>query len=183
MSKNFLGIPIEGNISGGDRQVKQRPLEEFQPIVQAVLDDPTIGAVQWTQYTPYFNDGDPCTFSAYEVYVLPAETHDDTEDDDYDGYDIEESKSWIAIELGYGEHAETFMGKAEYHWEGTWGVDRRKVIDSYTGPDRERYDRLHELSSAIQGGEFDHVLQELFGDHCTVKITREKITVDEYSHD
>jgi len=31
-----------------------------------------IAAVTWVQYTPYFNDGDPCTFRMYMVsmYIL-----------------------------------------------------------------------------------------------------------------
>lgn len=28
---------------------------------------PSVAAVRWTQYTPHFNDGDPCTFSVREA--------------------------------------------------------------------------------------------------------------------
>jgi hypothetical protein len=42
---------------------------------------PSINAVRWKQYTPYFNDGDPCTFRVGENYVQFGET---TEGGDYD---------------------------------------------------------------------------------------------------
>ncbi len=28
---------------------------------------PFLGAIAWAQYTPYFNDGDPCVFSTGEI--------------------------------------------------------------------------------------------------------------------
>lgn len=30
---------------------------------------PTAKCLAWSQYTPYFNDGDPCTFRANEIHV------------------------------------------------------------------------------------------------------------------
>ena len=30
-----------------------------------------IDGIVWTQYTPYFNDGDPCEFSVHEINVIP----------------------------------------------------------------------------------------------------------------
>ncbi len=34
---------------------------------------PEVHALRWQQYTPYFNDGDTCEFSVYDVSYLPAE--------------------------------------------------------------------------------------------------------------
>ena len=30
---------------------------------------PEIAALRWRQYTPYFNDGEPCTFSVNDLYA------------------------------------------------------------------------------------------------------------------
>ncbi len=38
----------------------------LQPIFDA---NPTLEAVRWTQYTPYFNDGEPCVFGVNEPYI------------------------------------------------------------------------------------------------------------------
>jgi len=34
--------------------------------------NPTVDGIVWTQYTPYFNDGDTCTFSVGEAYLFSA---------------------------------------------------------------------------------------------------------------
>jgi hypothetical protein len=31
---------------------------------------PKLKAVRWKQYTPYFNDGEPCEFSVHDPYIL-----------------------------------------------------------------------------------------------------------------
>ncbi len=181
-TRSFLGIPVEGEIQGGDAKVKQRPKEELGPYFEAVLSDPTVEAIRWTQYTPYFNDGDPCIFSAAGLYVLPDGAKDDTEDDDYEGYGEEESASWVSVDYCYDERQLAWLGKAERTYTGVW-PDRVEHMSDYVGPDEDRYTRLRALNKAVAGGEFDHALQELFGDHCKVTVTRDKITVDEYSHD
>lgn len=34
---------------------------------------PSVSSIQWTQYTPYFNDGDACVFSANEPQLMLGE--------------------------------------------------------------------------------------------------------------
>jgi hypothetical protein len=46
-----------------------------------------IEAISWTQYTPYFNDGESCEFSAHEAFaffhpLLDSEDEDSTYDED-----------------------------------------------------------------------------------------------------
>lgn len=65
---NFLGIPVSGEINEGSTFVNQKTKEDLAPILQAVLDDPLITEFGWTQYTPYFNDGDVCEFSVNEPW-------------------------------------------------------------------------------------------------------------------
>lgn len=59
----------------------------FAPIFEA---HPDIESFSWTQYTPYFNDGDSCTFSAGDI-------------DQVNGYE-EYSDEWDAeVSKGYGK--------------------------------------------------------------------------------
>ena len=45
-------------------------VELFTPFFTALFKaHPTIKAVIWSQYTPHFNDGDPCTFRVNEVFA------------------------------------------------------------------------------------------------------------------
>lgn len=162
MTVNFLGIPVEGDITPADKRTPQAPLEDLAPIMQAVLDDDGITSFGWHQYTPYFNDGDPCVFSASRVWVR---TTDDT-DEDIDTYDLEVSRSHPSL--------------------GTerWNAPERRW-ETYANPrnDTARFERCKALSDAIEGGAFDDVLMEAFGDHAAITVTPGGITVESYSHD
>ncbi len=166
---NFLGIPVEGDITKGDKRVPQLPLSELQPLMRAVLDDPTIKAFGWTQYTPYFNDGEPCVFSVGSPWFLTA--------DDPDSDDVSDLYSY---EVDYGHHPS--LGKRDYEYRGHY-PNRQRIDLGYTGPDEARFDRVKALSDAINGGSFEDVLLEAFGDHAQVRVTAQGITVHSYSHD
>lgn len=175
--KDFLGIPVSGDIQRGDKRVDQRPLEELAPPMQAVLDDPTIVAFGWSQYTPYFNDGDPCVFSVHGVWI---QTTEDRQEDSED-YAEEDVDYWRRnyLDAAYGHPT---LGERKFHYaEGPW--PRERIEDGYTGPDEARYDRCHALSTAINSGAFDNVLLENFGDHAEITVTKTEILVDECSHD
>jgi hypothetical protein len=164
MTMNFLGIEIDGNIVRTEGSKPQRPLAEFAPILQAVLDDPTIVEFGWRQYTPYFNDGDPCKFSANGTWVR---TVTDGNADSVDTCDLE---------VDYGKH----LGERPR----TWNSETRTYdVGPYDGPDEARYDRCVALSNAVDGGEFYDVLLTAFGDHAEVTIRRDGIKVEFYDHD
>jgi hypothetical protein len=159
---NFLGIPVEGDINKGSKSTPPKPLSELEPLMRAVLDDPTMKAFGWNQYTPYFNDGDPCVFSMSEPWFLT--------DADPDPDDVEDR-----YEFSVGS-SHPSLGKREYDWTN-------KVDLPYDGPDEQRYDRVAALARAIESGAFNDVLLEAFGDHAEVRISASGITVDTYHHD
>lgn len=178
---NFLGIPVEGDITKTEVRPAQRPLPEFEPLVRALLDDPTIVEFGWSQYTPYFNDGDPCVFSANGLWVRTVadgapKTHDDDEDEDsYDDEEPDEDK----LSVVYGHPT---LGKTEWRW---LHIDGRTIrqFHSYIGPDQARMERCVELDQAIQGGAFDDVLIGSFGDHAKILVKKTNIIVEFYDHD
>ena len=168
-TRNFLGIPVEGDINEGEKRAHQKPIEDFQPILQAVLNDSTITEFGWQQYTPYFNDGDPCTFSAYGTWVR---TTSDPEDADPNDLDVDYNHATLGQMDG-----------------GEWVADpgnsgrRKKVGDTYEGPDKARFDRVKALSRAIDSGEYLDVLLDAFGDHARITVRRDGIEVEFYEHD
>ncbi|AEV86685.1 hypothetical protein ACWT_5668 [Actinoplanes sp. SE50] len=162
---NFLGIPVEGDITRGDKRVPQKPLSELEPLMRAVLDDPHMKAFGWEQYTPYFNDGEPCVFSVGSPWFLTVNDPDPDDIDDTYEYGVD-----------YGDHPS--LGRREFDWR-----DRERIPGAYTGPDEARYDRVRALSDAISSGAFEDVLLEAFGDHAQVTVRPSGITVDSYSHD
>jgi hypothetical protein len=163
MTDKFLGIPIEGSIIRADKRRTQQPLEEFQPLVVAVLQDPTVVEFGWAQYTPYFNDGDPCVFSADSFWVRLDSDTDDTE-------------RW-EMEID-GERKEALGRRPLLSWK-----DGKATYGPFTGSDEERYDRVMALNDAVVGGSFDDALLEAFGDHAEVTLRKDKIIIDTYSHE
>ncbi|MGR7002790.1 hypothetical protein ACU686_40405 [Yinghuangia aomiensis] len=160
--KNFLGIPVTGRINPGSTRVDQRPIEELQPIMQAVLDDPTIIEFGWTQFTPYFNDGEPCEFGVSGFWVRT-----DADADVDDTYELET------------DYQHPSLGKAGRRWD----EEARTFVDlPYEGPDEARYRRCDALDTAIEGGAFENVLHAAFGDHAQITVRRDGIQVDAYSH-
>jgi hypothetical protein len=199
--KNFLGIPIDGDIQYAESKVPQRPLEDLAPIMQAVLDDESVKWFGWRQYTPYFNDGEPCVFRVcgeLAVYLTGQVTppkciqclRQRPESEREFQYcpqcgrelpkwaevteDCDPDDVWNGVE--YGEH----LGKKSKVY------DREKqvyVYHSYVGDDEARYDHCMELEQALASGAYDDVLLEHFGDHATIRVARTGIKVDVYSHD
>lgn len=163
MTTNFLGIPVDGEIAKGSTRVEQRPLEEFAPILQAVLSDDTIVEFGWRQYTPYFNDGDPCEFGVHGCWVKTVD----------DGEDLDE---W-ELEMGSTHPS---LGKRAYEYNY---ASERYEERGYEGTDEARYDRCLALAQAVEGGSFENVLLEAFGDHAYVVVRRDGIKIEYYDHD
>ncbi len=178
MTTTFLGIPVDGDIVRGEHKAQQKPLEDLSPLIQAVLDDDGIACFGWTQYIPYFNDGDPCEFSVGEVWAARPEDLPDAVTDDPDYFD----KSSLSI--SYSRHLGTYDGGDWIDNPGTdTGFPRILVGATYVGPDQARYDRCQALADAIDSGAFDDVLLEAFGDHAEITVKRDGIQVEFYAHD
>lgn len=98
-------------------------------------ENPTLLSFSWNQYTPYFNDGEPCTFSANTDYpVLQIEGDDETneqvlEDNEESYYKDDKNegrgKIWSSVsdflksfddddmELLFGDHARVVVNREE----------------------------------------------------------------------
>jgi hypothetical protein len=174
---SFLGIQIEGDITRGSKKTAQRPLSDLEPLIRAVLNDELIHSFGWTQYTPYFNDGEPCEFDVNEVWfktvhdAKPKANEDDEEDyEDRDRFNVM-----------YGTHPT--LGRRDYEWNNTHDGQRLKVWKDYEGQHEQTWMNCYALAEAIGTEAFDDVLLEAFGDHAEIEITRDGIKVDTYEHD
>ncbi|MFD4608294.1 hypothetical protein ACFWOT_09280 [Streptomyces sp. NPDC058440] len=167
IKRNFLGMPVSGDVFKEPERVDQKPVEDLAPLLQALLDDPTITEFGWTQYTPWFMDGDVCEFSVNELWVrTTAEV--DTEFREYDpGY-----------ELSYSYHPSLGRERMEYNPRTFTYEDL-----GYEGPDEGRYKRVKALNDAIGSGDYEAALLNAFGDHAIVTVRKGGIQVDSYEHD
>ncbi|MEV0455923.1 hypothetical protein [Catellatospora methionotrophica] len=162
---SFLGIPVEGEITRSAR-VPQRPLSELRPLLTAVLDDDEVVEFGWQQYTPYFNDGDTCVFDAHSFWARTSAADDARAD---------------RRELEVGRYCDIHRTLGGHRLAESGEYPRPEL--PYEGADEERYRRVRALADAIDGGGFDDVLLEAFGDHATVTVRRSGITVEFYNHE
>jgi hypothetical protein len=181
IKRNFLGIPIIGTPQAGSTRVDQYSQEDFEAHVKALLDDEFFVDFGWRQCTPYFNDGDPCEFSAHGFWVRtvkdvkppigPFAFQESDDDEELDPDDFEFDSHPTLGELTYPDG----------YWTAGYGSTRKPGV--YVGDDEHHYRVARDMTLAIEGGHFENVLLDLFGDHCQVKVSRTGITIDEYSHD
>jgi hypothetical protein len=171
--KNFLGIPIIGEGTAGSSRVAQITKEEFAALVQPLLDHPDVHLFGWKQYTPYFNDGDICEFSATDFYLVTKTDIEQYEDlKENDPYEVQE-----VFDI-HSDHPT--LGGLPWNWDDQ---TRKGSFGDYEGPDEELHKTAMELRGAINSGSADSVLLGLFGDHCRIEVSKTKIEVEEYSHD
>lgn len=116
---------------------------------------PELKVMKWSQYTPYFNDGDSCTFTVHDAYVCNYEgisTWGEWEGTDEDGNTMAEPHDLNVCYLGGSTGAKAFP-------------------------------ELHELNTFMQSQLGNDVLEEEFGDHVEVCVTRTGIVITEVDHD
>ncbi len=113
----------------------------------------------WNQYTPYFNDGDTCVFSANTDY--------------------------IKVNGEYCDELDNIQKIKVTNW-GTWNrvtktYDNRVQMENPNY--NERLDNLvTEIKDFLQLFDDDFYLQK-YGDHTEITVTKNGIDVDEFDHD
>lgn len=149
------------------REAKQKYLTMVQDEGKAILKktfkeffdaSPGVKAVTWRQYTPYFNDGDPCEFSAHD-FELVFKGDASKEDEGY-GYE--------------GPCPDGFSREVRGCLPG-WR-DTTDAQYEEAGVSKAAFETLKECHD-------DELLETVFGDHVEVTATREGFTVDEYDHE
>lgn len=110
----------------------------------------------WTQYTPYFRDGDECVFGINELAITAQEDEDES---------VYESEGAFS---GYGNNPRV----------SRWGGEHNP--ESFD----QRYEDAREACRAIYSVfNLDNGLaKDVFGDHVRVIFTLEGVEVEEHDH-
>jgi hypothetical protein len=133
-------------------EFSKKATEKLKEVFNEFWDsNPEIKVVTWTQYAPYFNDGDACVFSVNDPTFSNATSPDDIED------------------LRWGEY--------DGYTEGVWAIARWSS-DEIPGVDK---DSIKTLSDFIQSNAMESVLQNTLGGDNRIVVTREGITSYDYS--
>ena len=127
---------------------------EITVLLQDIFKEfPELNVIKWTQYTPYFNDGEECIFSVND----PIFSNCDPEDENLTSYDYggEDENVWVMV--GYN-HDDKSIPK------GLPAVYKK-------------------LEKIIQSDAMADVMKDAFGDHSEITVSRGGIQVTDYDHD
>jgi hypothetical protein len=128
---------------------------------------PEIAYVTWTQYTPYFNDGDECTFSVHErAYPLTKLVGNEEPEDRPYGYDAEEFELETST---YYTKRPDFIDENQIKA----GISNERATEIKSG-----IDSLEDVLGEIP----EEVYKDVFDDHVYVIVDREGIHTEEYNH-
>lgn len=172
--QTVLGRPVHGTpCKGYKTRYEQWSGEKFLELLDAVLDHPRVLAVRWRQYTPYFNDGDPCEFGVGEFGVKIAKEEGEkfeyllVEDDDFDEDDEDQE----------GDYGDGFI--SDY---GLWDYEPGNYSKRVYKPGMEEIAAILSPLQEAQG-HCETFLYDSFGDHAVITATKEGFRLEEYSHD
>jgi len=146
----------------------------------------------WTQYTPYFNDGDECVFRSNGSYPTVSMIVDG----DVLGYDSnsgeftvngDEEESVDSIQRKFRD-----LGVDEFKKNGrTYAYDKKTNTITVNGEKVKTYEQRRALFEGLEKvvAKFldafeDEDMKTMFGDHMRVTVNRDgNIETEEYQHD
>jgi hypothetical protein len=161
---------------------------EFNTIIKLFFEEcPKVQAVIWSQYTPYFNDGDECVFSVNEPNFVtknfdPDDLQNPYEYEDADEYGCLKVPSCVAnwdeeiardrAELAKPTASDWVKG---YYPKCIAALEQMKI-------DFPGYDvKIKAFADLLSNNE--DMLREVYGDHAAVYLTAAEVIVEEYVHD
>ncbi len=146
------------------KEIKNQILEKSNEVFDEFCKDiftksPRLISFGWSQYTPYFNDGDTCVFSVNTDYLY------------INGQSVDDSE-WI--------------NKKNITKYGEWNREKKEYIgrEEEDNPkyDQELVEIYEEISSFLSNFDNDFYMSK-FGDHVEITITGTGIDVFECEHD
>lgn len=164
--------------------VSLRP--KFQAAFTAFFERfPKLEEINFTAYTPYFNDGDECIYSVNEPYMTACGI---SEIDEYTAGSVANAAEFLAT----GK----IPAKVQSAYD-SWANRNYKSAEAYLRAGSADYldlpaDDLAELTKIVAiypevqkiiGGVPDDVMKGMFGDHVKIVINRDGAEAEEYDHD
>ncbi len=146
------------------KQIEKIASDAFKEMTTEFFEShPDIVSFGWTQYTPYWNDGDTCTFSAnteYPIVAFKAKDGKIIRYDENNGVLQEANTAVVDDDIEFSEDDELEM-------------------EPY---DKEISKHAKAVSKFLSAFDEDD-LETMFGDHVEVTVTPKKVDTSEYEHE
>lgn len=151
---------LRSKIAALKKEYQQVAQADFKAEFKQLFDEhEELKSVSWTQYTPYFNDGDECSFGAQTDY--PCINGNDMNSGDSDELDGPDLVTMAEQEIGY-----------------TWN-NTNKPNPAYD----PKAAKIIAKIKKVLGDYSDDDYEEMFGDHVKVIVTRKGIKTEDYEHE
>ena len=134
---------IESEINKLLKEAKVKVVKEIfkKAVPELFVEYPNLKRISWTQYTPYFNDGDTCEFGSSHtspaIYFTTPSPDVEGDKDDFDGY--EEEWSDYSYQIKTAEAVIAFLGNFDDDDMLDLFGDHQKVIITAKGIEVEDY--------------------------------------------
>lgn len=170
------------------KKIEERGKAVFLQATQDLLDKfPQIRALHWTQYTPYFNDGDPCYFRVNSLNVLMSDPEKTAK------YEAEKRahKDKQATAKALSEEQRKKLGIELEEWidPGLESLCEDEYVSSYSADKKkakyghECWGAIVQLAEWIEHKSNQDTMEAVFGDHVEVTVTRKGAEITEHEHD
>jgi hypothetical protein len=191
---------LKAKIAEAKKQMEETAKTAFTDMAKEFFaNNPTVLAFGWTQYTPYWNDGEPCEFSAHTEYPTvtmlvdgKALTYNCNSGDftDNDGDEVKTHDAYVRQFKSLGSAIESFVTNGQ-----VVAIDRKAnngagvvTVDGVRVKTHEEYsngfDSAEEQVTDFLSNFEDDDLETMFGDHVEIMIARDgTIEVEQYQHD
>lgn len=136
---------------------------------------PLLISFGWTQYTPYFNDGDECTFRCNTDYINLKVA--DAEEEEEPVVAVEGEESEDEDDEDEEEEEEDYDDEDEDDEFGSWGLD--EIPEDKLTPKQKAGKAVLELLGLFD----DEDYKTFFDNHVRVTVTKNGVRTTEYSHD
>lgn len=184
-TKEPAGLAALASLREEMEQIRSRMKEAAQEAVRegtkAIFEEygDIVLAFGWAQYTPFFNDGEPCEFGMSGLFILGHEDIDweAVEREGYDG----SWEDWAREHTDYPHES----GRVFNPYDDNSKVAYTSWRGDVQRPGEPRYNAAKEaienVYSALAADE--SVSKDIFGDHVRVLFTAEGVDTDYYDHD
>lgn len=165
------------NINKQKQELTEELRKEFAPMFEPLFEksEGKITSIGWTQYSPYFNDGNDCTFSVRLDYL---HINGDQEDD----IDSLSEEKYVIINQENEKEVKHYLNLKGYKWmsNNTLGQSGYLPNENYDNTLADLVNDFKEVLSSID----DEFYQDLFGNHVLVTVYADgRVETEEYEHD
>lgn len=175
-----------------EERVKEEAKKIFAAVTEAMKEHPNVG-LRWRQYTPYFNDGEECTFSVHDIEVFGIREGEDEDDDEYEYGDGGLTAKTLAGALHHRNTGEVLIDPSDWYVKH-YGEEKYKKIRAaeYQAFNDLSVEQLSALATSVVWAADladklsslpDDVFRNAFGDHVKISLSHKGAAVEEYSHD